>query len=310
MERQEESSARRLIWPHSQENHQGGAEKSRPVPPAENGEGQPFDPIRREQGLVQWEASCMKNVAALLDDMESARTQWEALAKRLAEAEARLHEETARRAEASTGREEERTLRASAEEALAAARREIEALRSDSHGGKEAAQREISELREKLDALRAEVATTHARLEMVEGQRDRAELARLELEGKLGQIDDLREELEEERRLREGLAQASLEWQATQEALGRAHAKIEALQKEADESMMLVCDLRFKLNKAEEARHEASSQGKQKLRKILAKIHADLDAAGAPQGEELSFGERIRLLRKSLDSQPGTGPVA
>lgn len=307
MEKQEESRSKRVIWP-GRSPPDGDVDKSRP--PGE------FDPLRRESGLVQWEASCMKNVAALLDDLESARVQWEGLQRNLEELKGSLTDLQAKLESALRERESLRAERERAEADLARAREEIEGIRAAAASSSAAAaaaaaesqaalhastqeRQELLAVRGKLDALRAELAGTHARLEMVEGQRDKAELARLELEGKLALIDELREEVEEERRAKESLAQASLEWQSTQEALARAHGKIEAIQKEADESMMLVCDLRYRLNKAEEARHEASSLGKQKVKKILQKIHDELDAAGAPRGEEMSFGERIRLWRRA-----------
>ena len=57
----------------------------------------------------------------------------------------------------------------------------------------------------------------------------------------------------------------------------------------------------MKLNRLEKERDEASEHGKKKLRSALEKIHDALDAAGAPKGDDLSYGDRIRWLGAQLE---------
>ena len=45
---------------------------------------------------------------------------------------------------------------------------------------------------------------------------------------------------------------------------------------------------------------EAQKHERKRVRKILDKIHAALDDAGAPRGDDLSYSERIRRLKREL----------
>ena len=123
---------------------------------------------------------------------------------------------------------------------------------------------------------------------------------RLELVGDL-----LEAGLNEQRRL-EG--QAAELWAAAkqrrdaEERADTLRKECEALHKRAEDNLVELCDLRVQLNRLENERDDAQDERRKKIKKILSKVHAALDEAGAPRGEDLSFGERIRWLKKQLES--------
>jgi hypothetical protein len=116
-----------------------------------------------------------------------------------------------------------------------------------------------------------------------------------ELRTRLKRAEGARKELDEERD-----RSASIERE-----LERTRKDVALARKEHEEQMVLVCDLRVKLNRLEKERDEASEHGKRKLRSTLEKIHDALDAAGAPRGEDLSYGDRIRWLAGQIEQLRG-----
>lgn len=244
---------------------------------------------RRERGaeayppeLLSWEAACMKNMAALLDSMEAARTEWQALARRVAEAESLLQR-------ASQERDGMEALRVE----LEAIRRERDALLQSSR---------------ELERVSAELLETRRRLEAVERERAAVADSRRRLAELQNELEGVRGQLERERAAaaaaREALAKAesaSREREEIAAALDRAQAQVKALQRESSENLLAICDLRYTVNRLEKEKADAVEHASAKVRKILDKVHAALDDAGAPKGEELSFGDRIRALKERIE---------
>ena len=63
----------------------------------------------------------------------------------------------------------------------------------------------------------------------------------------------------------------------------------------------MICDYRVKVNRLEEKVEETKDERRNKVRKILDKVHDELDGAGVPRGKEVSFGERIRWLKERIE---------
>ena len=82
------------------------------------------------------------------------------------------------------------------------------------------------------------------------------------------------------------------------ELLAAARERIAVLEKEAETDLVLVCDLRARINRLEEERDDEAHKARSRMKRILTHIHEELDRIGAPKGEDLSFGERIRRLRE------------
>jgi chromosome segregation ATPase len=271
-----------------------------------------FDHIRRDLddnpgNLVNWEAACLKDVASLLESLERARAEWQALSAQLSEAKAALAQERRVREELDRLREQ-----------LASARREADQLREPAgrtafaESAAAAALERVQELEKRVEDARAQAETAEAelvrtreRFATVQRERDvlaeneqgtsglKAETA--ELRTRLKRAEGARKELDEERD-----RSASIERE-----LERMRKDLALARKEQEEQMVLVCDLRVKLNRLEKERDEATERGKKKLRTTLEKIHESLDAAGAPKGEELSYGDRLRWLATELERLRG-----
>ncbi len=275
--------------------------------------------------VVNWEAACLKDVASLLESLERARTEWQSLAAQLSEAKAALAQERRAREELDRAHEqlvvarregdglrEQAGRTAFAEAAAAAALERIAGLErrvSDARAHTEVAEAEVMRARERLATVQRE------RDVLAENEQDCAGLKSetAELRTRLKRAEGARKELEEER---DRAASIERELDRTRERLvaaEQAHAaRVHALErdlalarKEGEEHMILVCDLRVKLNRLEKERDDAAEHGKKKLRATLEKIHEALDATGAPRGDELSYGDRIRWLATHLAERGG-----
>jgi len=269
-----------------------------------------FEQIRRDLGetptdVVHWEAACLKDMASLLESLERARSEWQSLSRQLAEAKSAAAEERRTREELDLAREQ-----------LLAARRELDTLREKegrlafAEAAAAAAlervdeiERLIGDARAQAEAAETEFVRTRERLATVQRERDvlaeneqqcaglKAETA--ELRTRLKRAEGARKELEEERD-----RAASIERELDRTRRDLAHAR-----KEGEEQMVLACDLRVQLNRLEKDRDDAAEHGKRKLRAVLEKIHGTLDEAGAPRGDDLSFGDRIRWLAAKLQER-------
>jgi len=284
--------------------------------------------LRRElrdapRELVDWEASCLKNIADLLDSLDKARVRWESLGNDLKEARARLarvQEERDLLAESHADAEKARDEARQAREELEDIRRERDATASEL-----AATREQLELRlhsdQDLDVLRAENealeqrllekkaeiddwARRHAELQASEQQfrrlmeRRDAELA--EAKGRLVEADLAVEDAREKQAAAErDLADAGSREQ-WQDQLQRTTQKLAKIEKDHETDLVELCDLRARVAKLEGKLDEQQSHERRRVRKILDKIHSALDEVGAPRGDDLSYSERVRRLAARL----------
>jgi len=255
--------------------------------------------------LLDWEATCLRHVASLLDSLEVARTEWDSLAGRLDEV--RVARTRAEEERAECAGEAER-LRAE----LESVRRERDALAAAA-GELETRNRELADLRERLEvlepledrheALRAELEQTRVRLRDAERAQEEARVGRERIESLERELEVSGARLETALRERDILAESRREaglrdrdLKQVREQLASQQRLCERLRAESEENLLLVCELRTRINRREEERDEALRDGRRKVKKILGRMHAVLDEVGAPRGEEMSFGERIRRL--------------
>ncbi len=236
--------------------------------------------------LADWEASCLESVADLLEQLESARRRWDAMAAELAEREeeiAALREERTQ-AEASARAAE----RVAAD--LARTRAELETLRRE-RAALAAADTELQVVRAELsrERERGEAARAEARAEAEE------ELARAR-----ASIEELGARVELVTGQRDVLAEAGRAHGAKESALALARQRLGELEKQVGQHLVEVCDLRARIVRVEAERDEAQRNAARKSKRILEKVHDELDDAGAPRGDEASFGERIRYLKQRI----------
>jgi chromosome segregation ATPase len=230
---------------------------------------------------VEWEASLLDHLASLLDSMDHARLGWESMAAELSDAQRNLR---------AAGRE--RTKLDEAEAQLGQVREEL-AIATHEREELEEANRRLREAVGEVEALRRERDAAREACE-----RERA--AHGERDAALGrEIETLRDRLDTARRERDLLAEERDARENLRAELAAARERIAALEKEAEKDLVLVCDLRARVVRLEEERDDEARKGRQRVKRILARIHEELDRIGAPKGDELSFGERLRRLRES-----------
>jgi chromosome segregation ATPase len=278
--------------------------------------------------LVDWEAACLRHMANLLDSLEQARSEWVTLSARLAEAEERLEDlrqERERLAQEAGERERQRRELAEARAALEGARHRTELLEAAHAARIESLEETTAELR----AVRAELEEVKRERDVLAENARRSEDAQAELEEarrRVREIQRLREEsedkgrrlaltqdalvkarrdLEEASRDRQRLEEATRDGQAALARLAELEAEHQKVTSRAEKSMLEVCELRVLANRLEIEKDEAKAQRKEKHKRLLEKIHQDLDEAGAPKGDEWSFGARIRWLRERIDELGG-----
>jgi len=242
-----------------------------------------------------WEASCLKHVADLLDTLEQARGEWGSLSAQLTKARAKLEE---LREDRTRLRDEREKLKRERE----ALRTECENLRADRdtlaalQGEHEVLRTERDRLSEEIETLRRAADEGGAREQELAGERDELLTRAERLEEEKRRAEKERDELA---RASEQAASAERvaehEGEARYEVLRREH---ESLQKKVEEQTVLACDFRARVNRLEEQRDDAERNGRRKVKKILKRIHAALDELGAPAGEDVSFGERLRRFRR------------
>jgi chromosome segregation ATPase len=252
---------------------------------------------------VDWEGSLLQKVTDLLDSLEEMRARWGTLNRRLLETEEDLRraerEGAGREAELERVSSELENLRAE-RDALAAASAELTSTSDALHDARrrlEAVERERDELREareEADALRDRLAELEREREELRGAKDLADSVQTELREKSHQLSAVTRE-------RDTLAEAVRGIEETRDRIENLERECAKAKKAAEESLLEACDLRVKVNKLEGELDEANRTARKKSKKILSKIHESLDDAGAPTGDEMSFGERIRRLKQRIE---------
>jgi len=255
--------------------------------------------LRRDLAAYQstagsWEAACLKSVADLLDSLDKARGAQETLNSRLAELHADLEVET----------EERQHLKDTVAE-FEGKVREVVRIRAErdellSHVDDEAAT--LAEAQTELEQLRAKVAAAEAGRNEWNAALQKVQISQTELEETHGKLAAAEEERDEAIAERDQLARRLEDYESVKKKLRGLRAESEALNRRAEETLIEMCDLRVQLNRLETDRDEAVRDRRKKVKKILSKVHAALDEAGAPGGEDLSYGERIRWLRNQPES--------
>jgi len=298
--------------------------------------------------LVDWEASCLKNIADLLDSLDRARARWESLGDDLTQAQVRLDRVQEERdllaeshADAQKAREELRDVREELEAirrerddvaaSLVAAREQIEAYASAQESG-------VSKAQEDLEGLQAEVARMreeNAALEesLIDAKADQTDLERQQREGdetaqelrrllemrdqevaaakgRLVEsdlaVEDAREqqatlqrEVDALREARSSNAELAEEMESLRELHAKTEQKLVKVVQEHEQDLVQLFDLRTKSTRLEEKLDDSDKKTRRKVRKIIDKIHSELDEIGAPGDRESSYGERIRQLKRS-----------
>jgi len=259
--------------------------------------------LRRElqdapRELVDWEASCLKNIADLLDSLDKARVRWESLGNDLKEAQtrlARVQEERDLLAESHTDAEKARDEARLARDELESIRRERDSAAAELQATREQLEEQLSStedirvLREENDALEQRLLEKKSEIEEwrhrhAELQESEAEFRRL-MERRDDEVAEIRAQLE-----------------AMQAERDEARAKLAnsaKLAKDHEGNLVELCELRNKVARLEGKVEEAQAHERRRVRKILDKIHAALDEAGAANAENMSFSERIRSLGDS-----------
>lgn len=255
--------------------------------------------LRRDLAAFQstagsWEAACLKSVADLLDSLDKARGEQEALSSRLAELHADLEVET----------EEREHLKDTVAE-FEGKVREVVRIRAErdvllSHVDDGAAT--LAEAQTELEQLRAKVAAAEAGRDEWNAALQKVQSSQTELEETHDKLAAAEKERDEAIAERDQLTRRLEDYESVKKKLRGLRTESEALNRRAEETLIEMCDLRVQLNRLETDRDEAVRDRRTKVKKILSKVHAALDEAGAPGGEDLSYGERIRWLRNQLES--------
>jgi chromosome segregation ATPase len=320
--------------------------------------------LRRElldapRELVDWEASCLKNISDLLDSLDKARVRWESLGSDLQESRTRLQrvqEERDLLAESATDadkarseiqqmrdeleevrRERDRTAEelvvtkeqleahlaeqsdgvASITDELAAVTEQNQALAekntalleslATSKGQDVSLNEQLGILREENEALEQRLVERkseteewkhrHESLDTSEQEMRRMMVKRdEELADTKGRLIEADVSIEEEREKRVAAERAA----ESNEALTKLQQKLDKLDKDHEQNLVMLFDQRTKATRLEDKIEVAEEHERNRVKKIIAKIHKELDAAGAPSGDDLSFGERIRALKNNL----------
>ncbi len=239
--------------------------------------------------LADWEASCLESVADLLEQLEAARRRWDAMAGELAERESDLAAAREERVQAEAGARSAERLAAD----LARTRSELDALRREREA--------LASAHTDLQVVRAELSRERERGAESERLRIEAERAAEEELGRArASIEELGAKVELLTGQRDVLAEAGRAQGAKEAALGLARQRLDELERQVGQHLVEVCDLRARIVRIEKERDEAVRAATRKTKRILEKVHDELDDAGAPRGDEASFGERIRYLKQRI----------
>ncbi len=325
--------------------------------------------LRRElqdapRELVDWEASCLKNISDLLDSLDKARVRWESVGSDLSEARTRLQrvqEERDLLAESHTDADKARTEIKQMRDELEDVRRErdrtaeelvitkeqVESHLAEQAVGVASVKQELAGLKEELTGLtdrnrslaasrdsltlqlgtlKEEAVSTSEQLGILGEENEALEERLVERKGETEEWKRRHEALENSeqqmRRLMEKrdeeladtkgrLIEADLKLEEEREKrhaaertagsaedLKRLQLKMNKLNKEHEQNLVMLFDQRTKATRLEEKLEESEDHERARVKKIISKIHKELDAAGAPAGNDASFGERIRSLKK------------
>lgn len=306
--------------------------------------------LRRElkdapRELVDWEASCLKNISDLLDSLDKARVRWESIGNDLQDARTRLQrvqEERDLLAESHTDAdkarseiqqmrdelEEVRRERDRTAEELVVTKEQLEAHLTEQANGIASVETQLTELTEQHASLKEEGVSLSEQLAVLREENEALEQRLVERKGETESWQRRHEALEtseqQMRRLMEKrdaeladtkgrLIEADLTIEeerekriaaerdtASADELKKLQEKMEKLDKEHEQNLVMLFDQRTKTTRLEDKLEEAESHERARVKKIITKIHKELDAAGAPSGPDASFGERIRELKKKL----------
>jgi chromosome segregation ATPase len=144
---------------------------------------------------------------------------------------------------------------------------------------------------------------TRERLQTVQRERDVLAENEQQCAGLKAEAADLRTRLKRAEGARKELQEERDRATSIEKELERTRRELLQARREHEEQLLLACDLNVRLNRLEKERDESQDHGKRKLRAVLDKVHEALDAAGAPRGQDLSYGDRIRWLAAQLESR-------
>ncbi|MHC4956851.1 MAG: hypothetical protein ACYTGN_00650 [Planctomycetota bacterium] len=266
-----------------------------------------------QAGQEGWTASFLSGIRDLLDAVETIGRERESDSERLAELEAERDqlaaaaaswkEQSSRIVELERQRDELRVTEAAAEERIRVLEKKLRHL--------EEAAGDSENLRDRL--LKAEAAGEQAQRELADLKSHESEWdAALErVQAGQAEIEELRAALEKARRERDALAENV----STERVDAKLAEKVERLKRECEhvkraheESLVEACDLRVQVNRLENDIDKERDERRRKVKRVLAKVHSALDDAGAPTEDDMSFGERIRLLGEKKDKGDDTEP--
>lgn len=251
-----------------------------------------------------WEAACLKSVADLLDGLEKVRLDRDETARRLTALQSEVIELKEERDRVQQDLED-RNREGPAAVALQAERDELLRSLEEAVAERDAARVVAEERAAETQALREQVAALvdiRDRLADMEREREEWDAALEKVQEHQAELEETKEQLALAERERDALAENVHDVEARKErAVEAIQNELEELRRAREESLVEACDLRVQANRLENDLEEERKNRQRKVKKILAKIHGELDAAGAPRGEDLSFGERIRWLKQQID---------
>ena len=260
-----------------------------------------------------WEAACLKSIASLLESLEQARAEQETLTGRLADTRVRLAETEAKRDDLEVRVTElDATDRATREieqerddilDSLGNATVELAEAQEERRAAVERAAAQLEEQRQQDEQQEAELTGLREKLARMEVEREEWDAALERVRSGQQDLDETRERLAKTERERDALAENVRDIAPLRQKVELLREECVELEHAREESLVETCDLRVRVNRLEHDIEEERDQRRRKVKKILAKIHGELDEAGAPRGDDLSFGERVRWLRRQIDDR-------
>jgi len=264
--------------------------------------------------VASWEATSQKRVADLLDGLSELWEGWESVSAKLSELQSRL--KTAQREGLRAGDAQTQVAaELSAErDALAQTRQELDRARTglvETRRRLETVERErdtLTRTQETLTKTSADLAEARRELEQAErrhvADQEQARREMKQLRAESDRLEHARREFEAAPSATvsdDEVAELKAELEKTQARLKSRKEQCASLERETEQNLVVICDFRVKVNRLEMKVEEKKEERRTKVRKILDKVHAELDHAGAPRGKEVSFGERIRWLKERIE---------